>query len=152
MKALIDFISEYGKTPYEENSSAVPEDHVRSTILIVDDNSSILKTLTKLLSKKNYRVIFCSDPKEAMSHLDSQTEIGAILLDIKMPGINGLELFKSFSAHRPDIPVIFFSAYRNIEEISPDSNLQPYGYIEKGVWDDIDRLYTLIDNATKKMA
>jgi len=65
-----------------------------------------------------------------------------------MPKVSGIEVYGMLKEKNPDIPVIFYSAYAGGEEMAQKClDLKPYAFIEKGVSEQIDRLYDLITNA-----
>ena len=68
----------------------------RSSILLVDDEIIVLKSAKRLLEKKGYAVLTAEDGAGAMEILrDRHTEIGVILLDLSMPGMDGADVFKA---------------------------------------------------------
>ena len=85
-------------------------------ILVVDDNKSNLKVLTAILTKVGYRVRPASDGESALRSV--QAEIPElVLLDYKMPGMNGIEVCQHLKANprTKDVPVIFLSALGETE-------------------------------------
>ena len=85
---------------------------VEARILIVDDQSVNLVLLTKLLERAGYREIrTLDDPRAALAEIDD-FEPDALLLDVQMPHVSGLEVLEALRAHAPNdcIPVIMLSA------------------------------------------
>ena len=84
----------------------------RDTILIVDDNPVNMKLIRVLLAKEGYDVRTASDANEALGVL-SEFRPGLILMDIQLPGIDGLELTRRLKAEPStrDIPIIGLTAY-----------------------------------------
>ena len=83
-------------------------------ILLVDDHKNTRILLAELLSTMGYRVSEAKDGKEAMNLV----EIGPIHLvitDLRMPGMDGIELTCAIRTIKPDLPIIVYSAYRFID-------------------------------------
>lgn len=84
----------------------------RETILIIDDNPVNMKLIRVLLAGEGYDVRTASDATEALSTL-SEFRPGLILMDIQLPGIDGLELTRRLKAQPStrDIPILGLTAY-----------------------------------------
>lgn len=85
------------------------------TLLIVDDDTSILEVLDARLSAAGYTVHKATEGKRALDILAS-TAIDLVVSDIKMPTMSGLQLFEQIQQSRPGLPVIFLTAYGSIPE------------------------------------
>lgn len=85
------------------------------TILAVDDRRNSLKVLAAILADEGYRVIQANSAKEALDIYDDDDAIDAVLSDFKMPGMDGLALFKAMNATRPAPPFIIMSAYGTVK-------------------------------------
>src|ERR671923_1068854 len=106
-----------------------------ANIMVVDDEPDILFTYKSLLSAEGYNVESFTDPQEALKHfvqlLDPSSYYQLVLLDIRMPRLNGLQLFYRIKAISPNIKIMFCSALDIAEElvsILPDIK---YDYIIK---------------------
>jgi|SRR5438093_6765717 len=85
------------------------------TILVVDDEKNLRLLYEKELKDEGYQVVLAADAKEAMDHLGA-TRPDLIVLDIKMPGMDGLEALGRILSKDNTIPVILnsaFSSYRD---------------------------------------
>ena len=70
-------------------------------------------------------------------------DVCVVILDVKLRGTDGLTLYRQLKEKRPDIPIIFYSAYPGDEKVARQClEMNPYAFIEKGVEADIDRLYS----------
>jgi len=87
-----------------------------TTVLIIDDDGFILKTLTRMLSP-HFEVMTAKDGVEAFEQLEQKTP-SLIVLDVEMPGENGYEVCRKIKAHDTygNIPVIFLSGNDSLEE------------------------------------
>ncbi len=79
-------------------------------LLVLEDDEFSLENLKLSLRKKeNLRLIFCSNPNEAIQYLDEN--IGLIVSDLKLPGLNGVEIIKLFKEKLPSIKSILITGY-----------------------------------------
>ena len=83
-------------------------------ILLVDDHKNARILLNELLSGVGYRVLEAKDGKEAMGLVEIEP-IDLVITDLKMPGMDGIELTRAIRRMRPDLPIIVYSAYRFID-------------------------------------
>ncbi len=102
----------------------------KNKILIVDDNRSALKVLKAILEEENYQVYAESDPLRAL-YIVKNEGVDVALLDLKMPEMDGLELFRRINAENPGITVIIMTAYGNIENAVEAMKLGVENYIQK---------------------
>jgi CheY-like chemotaxis protein len=95
----------------------------RETILVVEDEISVRKTVTAVLNHAGYIVLAAATPSEARDIFNKEHDkIDMMLTDIIMPEENGVELYRSFSMIKPNLPVVFMSGY---SDGLLHSNLQP---------------------------
>jgi CheY-like chemotaxis protein len=83
-------------------------------ILIVDDEKNIRLTLSRSLEVLGVETDSAEDGKEALVKL-REKEFGVILLDIRMPGVDGMEVLRQVRESKPDIRIIIITAYGTIE-------------------------------------
>lgn len=82
------------------------------TILVVDDDATILKFVSELLVEYKYNVLTASSGKEALEQSrDCKGEIHLLLSDFEMPGMNGIGLATAISVERPQIRVLLMSGF-----------------------------------------
>ncbi len=86
----------------------------QSVVRIVDDDESILKALTVFLSFDDWRVRTYAGAAAFLASDDFETP-GCIILDVRMPGMSGLELFEELLRRGIELPVVFLSAHGDIE-------------------------------------
>jgi two-component system nitrogen regulation response regulator NtrX len=102
----------------------------KGNILIVDDERGILDSLEGILSDEGYRVMKAEDGAQAMDLLKAANP-DLILLDIWMPGMDGIETMQAIREFRKDIEVIIMSGHGNIESAVKATKLGAFDYIEK---------------------
>jgi len=113
-------------------------------ILIVDDNLSQCKTMTFILERKGYSVTTAGDGIEAIS-LVEKSPFDIILMDIKMPIMNGVQAYKQIKKLRPGARVIMMTAYAVEDLVEEALQEGAYGIIYKPL--DIDKVLDIIDKA-----
>ncbi len=114
------------------------------SILIVDDEPSILKSLGGLLSDEGFGVATAANGYEALKIVDTESP-DLVLLDIWMPGIDGIETLKEIKKDNPHIQVIIISGHGNIETAVKATKLGAFDLIEKPL--SIDKVIVSINNA-----
>lgn len=82
--------------------------------MVVDDDLQVLELILLVLSSDGYPVVSASSASEALEKLGGR-EVNIVLTDIKMPGMNGIELTNKIRAHDPDLPVLIMTAYAETE-------------------------------------
>jgi two-component system nitrogen regulation response regulator NtrX len=114
------------------------------SILIVDDEPSILKSLSGLLSDEGFEVQTATNGYEALKIIDAESP-DLVLLDIWMPGIDGIETLKEIKKNNPYIQVIIISGHGTIETAVKATKLGAFDLIEKPL--SIDKVIVAINNA-----
>lgn len=99
-------------------------------ILVVDDEESIRKSLAGVLNDEGYNVSLARDGEEALAFLDRSLP-SLILLDIWMPGFDGIEVLKRIKEKDSSIPVIMISGHGSIDVAVKATKLGAYDFIEK---------------------
>lgn len=114
------------------------------SILIVDDEPSILRSLSGLFTDEGFEVITANNGYEALKIIDTETP-DLVLLDIWMPGIDGIETLKEIKKSSPALPVIIITGHGNVEMAVKATKLGAYDLIEKPL--NIDKVIVAINNA-----
>lgn len=89
-----------------------------SRILIVDDDPSNCKVISKLLSLRGYQVDTAYDGPSALDLVDRRS-YGLALIDYRMPGMNGVELYRRIRQVRPGMVGVFLTGYPTIDTVFP---------------------------------
>ncbi len=117
------------------------------SILVVDDEETFLEIIASLLSQKHYSVTTASDGIAAINKLQS-TSFDLVLLDLKMPRVDGLEVLKYIKDHFLDMPVIMVTGVSDIKLAVECMQLGAYSYVNKPV--SADEILTVIDRALER--
>ncbi|MBU0993875.1 MAG: sigma-54 dependent transcriptional regulator [Proteobacteria bacterium] len=113
-------------------------------VLIVDDEPTILQSLGGLLTDEGYDVLTASNGYEALKIIDAESP-DLILLDIWMPGIDGIDTLKEIKAADPSLPIIIITGHGTIETAVKATKLGAFDFIEKPL--SIDKIIVGINNA-----
>ncbi|MGI6433898.1 MAG: response regulator [Syntrophomonadaceae bacterium] len=89
---------------------------MRHEILIVDDQKGVRRLLEELFKKSNWIVHTAADGSEAIAKLESISP-HIILMDMKMPNMNGLEASQKILEHRPELVIVMMTAYGEMDVI-----------------------------------
>jgi len=116
-------------------------------ILVIDDEAPIRETLKEILEYENYNVTTADDGNKGLL-LIQKNEYDVVLCDVKMPGIDGMELLDRAQALRPDLPFIMISGHGNVEMAIDATKKGAYDFITKPP--DLNRLLISIRNAIVK--
>jgi len=116
-------------------------------VLVVDDEESVRNLLQRMLEGAGYDVITAADGQEALDKVP-QLKIELVLLDIKMPGMSGMEVLKWLTVNRPDTCVIMATAVDDAQTAVEAMKLGAYDYITKPF--NRDDLLLTIQRASEK--
>jgi len=118
-----------------------------SRILVIDDERSIRNTLKDILQFEKYDVELAEDGFKALELLKTN-DFDVILCDIKMPGMDGIEMLQKIAEIKSDIPVIMISGHGNIDTAVEAIKKGAFDFIEKPL--DLNRLLITLRNAMDK--
>jgi two-component system nitrogen regulation response regulator GlnG len=110
-------------------------------ILAVDDQTDMLWVLARLLSEQGFAVLTAADGQEAVQ-LVKQERPHVVILDLKMPGVNGMQALEQIKEIAPEVAVIVLTAYGDIPSAVQAMRLGAYDYLTKP-FDNADLLYTV---------
>jgi DNA-binding NtrC family response regulator len=117
-------------------------------VMLVDDEVPFVETMTKRLVKRNLNVKTALNGREALDTLDKNRNIDVIILDVKMPGMDGIETLRQIKAGYPLTEVIMLTAHATIESAIEGMKLGAFDYLMKPC--DMDQLMTKVGEATQK--
>ncbi|MCP3887646.1 MAG: response regulator [Desulfobulbaceae bacterium] len=118
-------------------------------VLLVDDEQEFVETLSDRLNTRNYGSHPVFDGEQALGLLSQETP-DVIVLDLKMPGMGGIEVLFQAKVAKPDIEIIILTGHGSKEDEKTCMKLGAYAYLQKPV--DIAQLTEKIDEAYKKVA
>ena len=119
----------------------------KSHVLVVDDEELYRRALERILSRVGHNVLMARDATEALGIVSSQP-VDLVLCDIKMPGINGLELVRQIHDVEPDLPCIVITGYSSAENSIEALRAGAFWYLEKPFEQErLDVVRRLVDQA-----
>ena len=88
----------------------------KACILVVDDDNAVRSSIAEILRRQNYLVIEASSGENALPHL-LEDPVDVVLLDVRMPGMDGLTVLEKLKQIAPDVIVIMMTAYADKETV-----------------------------------
>lgn len=119
------------------------------TILIVDDEDYVRDSLSLVLSRRGYLVRSAGRAEEAMKP-DILDGVDAVITDLKMPGVGGLELLRRIKAKKSDLPVIVLTAYGSVPSAVECMKAGAYEFMQKPA--DMEELLRVLERALAESA
>ncbi|HKJ98250.1 MAG TPA: sigma-54 dependent transcriptional regulator [Desulfotignum sp.] len=113
-------------------------------VLIVDDESTIIESLEGILSDDGFEVMHAFNGYEALKKIETESP-DIVLLDIWMPGLDGIETLKEIKKSFPNIPVVMITGHGSIESAVDATKSGAYDFLEKPL--SIDKVMVTINNA-----
>lgn len=125
-----------------------PETHAGTApLLVVDDDLYLLAAIKQTLNLSGYAVDTFHQPEKALAAISDHT-YSAVIADIKMPQMNGLELFRHIQEIDPELPVILITGHGDVEMAVSAIKEGAYDFLQKPVDEDV--LLASIDRAVEK--
>src|SRR6187551_733084 len=118
-----------------------------ASILIIDDEKAIRKTLTEILTFEGFKLEEAADGEEGLKKFKDKS-YDVVLCDIKMPKVDGLDFLQKAIESNPDVPIIMISGHGNIETAVEAVKKGAYDFIQKPP--DLNRLLITIRNAMER--
>jgi len=119
----------------------------RLNLLLVDDEEDFLETLLKRMKKRKVNVTGVKSGEEALEWLD-QDPADVVVLDVKMPGMDGIQALREIKTRYPLVEVIMLTGHANVEVAIQGMELGAFDYLMKPM--DIDELLYKVQDAYKK--
>jgi DNA-binding NtrC family response regulator len=115
----------------------------RSTLLVIDDEPNILSSLRRALELEGYGVEVAGSGAIGLSKLDER-DVDMVLLDVMMPGMNGLDVLARVREKHPDVSVVMMSGNATIETAVRATKLGAHDFVEKPL--SSDKLLLTVQN------
>ena len=122
---------------------------MNATIFVTDDEPAIRAALVKRLSRRHHRVMAFESGEALLQALDQEVP-DLMLLDVKMPGLSGLDALKACRAKAPFALVIMLTAYGTVQDAVEAMKLGAYDFVIKTV--DLDGMEQVLDRALELFA
>ena len=113
-------------------------------VLFVDDEVEYIETLMKRMEKRGVAVSMAASGEEALEWLGLHA-VDVIVLDVKMPGMDGIQTLREIKKFKPQVEVIMLTGHANLESASQGMALGAFDYLMKPF--NIDELFYKIQDA-----
>lgn len=117
------------------------------SVLLVDDEREFLEVLTKRLRKRKLKLTTANSGEEAL-RIIREVPLDVVVLDMKMPQMDGLQTLKEMKKLNPSVEVIMLTGHANVDSAVEGLELGAFDYLMKPV--DIDELLYKLQDAVKK--
>ncbi|MCD4678418.1 MAG: response regulator [Desulfobacula sp.] len=117
-------------------------------LLLVDDEKPFLDTITKRLEKRDLKVSAVYSGNEALAELENNKKIEVVVLDVKMPGMDGIETLVEIKKRFPLVEVIMLTGHATVETAIDGMKLGAFDYLMKPC--DIETLVNKVNDAVEK--
>ena len=120
------------------------------SVLLVDDEEGFVEALARRLDKRGFRVATATSGNQALEYLaeEGTTRTDVVVLDVKMPGMDGLETLAAIKDDHPLIEVIMLTGHATVESAIEGMKQGAYDYLMKPC--DMDTLVAKLDQAGQK--
>ena len=102
-----------------------------ANVLLVDDEAPFVETMTKRLAKRKLDVTTALNGQEALKVLDKNPNVEVVILDVKMPGMDGVETLKEIKKRHPLVEVIMLTGHATVETAIEGMKLGALDYMMK---------------------
>ncbi len=116
-----------------------------ANVLLVDDEVSFIETFSERLSMRNVETSEASSGEDALRILESNKDIEVVILDVKMPGMDGIETLTEIKKKYPLVEVIMLSGHANVESAIEGMKLGAFDYLMKPC--DMDQMIAKVGEA-----
>ncbi|UCF93841.1 MAG: response regulator [Desulfobacterales bacterium] len=120
----------------------------RLRLLLVDDEKQFVEVMTQRLTKRNYSVVPAFSGEEALERLEEDSPIEVVVLDVKMPGRDGIATLKAIKKRHPLVEVILLTGHSTVKSAVAGIKLGAFDYLMKPC--DIDLLLSKLEGAAAR--
>ena len=121
---------------------------MKPLILLVDDEAPFVETMTKRLTKRDLNVITAFSGEEALERLNNHRNTDVVILDVKMPGMDGIETLSKIRNKFPLTEVIMLTGHATVESAIEGMKLGAFDYLMKPC--ELEQLMAKVQEAAKK--
>lgn len=119
------------------------------SVMIVDDEEDFLETLVKRLEKRDLKVIGAKSGEEALELLQ-ESPVDVVVLDVKMPGMDGIEALKEIKRRHPLVEVVLLTGHASTEVAIKGMELGAFDYLMKPIG--MDELLYKVQDAYERVS
>lgn len=119
-----------------------------ANVLLVDDEVGFVETITKRLTKRELKIASAFSGEDALKYLEKDDTIEVVILDVKMPGMDGIETLKHIKATYPLTEVIMLTGHATVENGIEGMKMGAFDYLMKPC--DMEQLVSKVGEAAAK--
>ena len=119
-----------------------------ANILLVDDEVSFIETFSERLELRDFQISKAFSGEEALQVLSENETIEVVILDVKMPGMDGIETLAEIKRKKPLVEVMMLSGHADVESAIEGMKHGAFDYLMKPV--DMDQIITKVNEAAMK--
>ena len=119
-----------------------------ANVLLVDDEVPFVETMTKRLSKRDLQVSTAFSGTEALEKLGKEGNVEVVILDVKMPGMDGIETLREIKRKHPLVEVVMLTGHATVETAIEGMRLGAFDYLMKPC--DMDVLISKVRGAASR--
>ncbi len=120
------------------------------TVLLVDDETGLTAILAKRLASRGLTVKTAASGEEGLAALRADGDIALVVLDINMPGMDGLETLREMKTLRPEVEALILTGYPSVEAALEGMRLGAYELLSKPI--ELDALHARVMEALSRNA
>ncbi|HOV88198.1 MAG TPA: response regulator [Syntrophobacteraceae bacterium] len=122
---------------------------LKTVVMLVDDEVPFVDTMTRRLGKRNLSIVTAYSGYEALEKLrEKDSNVDVVILDVKMPGMDGIETLRKIKQAHPLVEVIMLTGHATVETGIEGMKLGAFDYLMKPC--DIDQLMAKVKEAKNK--
>ncbi|MFA4915815.1 MAG: response regulator [Syntrophales bacterium] len=121
---------------------------MKTTVMLVDDEVPFVDTMTKRLDKRGLDIVAAYNGNEALQQLKANDNVDVVILDVKMPGMDGVETLREIKRAHPLVEVIMLTGHATVETGIEGMKLGAFDYLVKPC--DIDQLMKKVGEAKSR--
>ena len=119
-----------------------------ANVLLVDDEVPFVETMIKRLTKRDLNIVSAFEGQEAIETLEKGRDIEVVILDVKMPGMDGIEVLREIKKRHPLVEVIMLTGYATVESAIEGMKLGAFDYLMKPC--DMEQLISKVREAAAR--
>jgi DNA-binding NtrC family response regulator len=119
-----------------------------ANVLLVDDEVPFVETMTKRLNKRDLQVSTAFSGAEALEKLGKERDVEVVILDVKMPGMDGIETLREIKRKQPLVEVVMLTGHATVETAIEGMRLGAFDYLMKPC--DMDVLISKVRGAASR--
>ena len=106
-------------------------DRLDIKVLLIDDEQAFVSALEKRLTSRNIKVLAAYSGEEGLGKLSSEPDIDVVLLDVKMPGMDGIATLREIKKNHPIVEVIMLTGHATVESAIEGMKFGAHDYLMK---------------------